>query len=147
MRGAFHHAEIFALLAVQFRFERKIGHADDPVHRSADLVAHVREELALRAISGIGGFLGLAQLSLRLFALGNILEHDHGAVNLLGTAANRRNDKLDRKRRIVSAPECFLGSVANLTVLQSRVNGTLLDRIYTAVSARVVHGRVRRSPD
>ena len=35
--------------AVELRVERQLGHADDAVHRRADLVAHVGEELRLEA--------------------------------------------------------------------------------------------------
>ena len=49
VRRALHHAEILALLRRQLGVERELGHADDAVHRRADLVAHVRQELALRA--------------------------------------------------------------------------------------------------
>ena len=42
-------AQIVALLRLQLRFERQLGHADDGVHRRANLVAHVGQELALRA--------------------------------------------------------------------------------------------------
>ena len=47
--------EVVALLGVSSRVERQLGHADDAVHRRADLVAHVGEELAL----GAAGFHGL----------------------------------------------------------------------------------------
>ena len=40
-----------AAAAVSFVPKRQLGHADDGVHRRADLVAHVGEELALRAVA------------------------------------------------------------------------------------------------
>ena len=43
-------AGIRAAPAVSRCVERELGHADDAVHRRADLVAHVREELALGAV-------------------------------------------------------------------------------------------------
>ena len=42
-------SEVVALLIGQLGVERQLGHADDAVHRRADLVAHVGQELALRA--------------------------------------------------------------------------------------------------
>jgi hypothetical protein len=42
-----------------FRVEDEFGHADDAIHRRANLMAHVREELALRPIRGFRGFLRL----------------------------------------------------------------------------------------
>ena len=38
---------VLALLGRERRVEQQAGHADDAVHRRADLVAHRREELAL----------------------------------------------------------------------------------------------------
>ena len=43
-----HEAELLALFRRERRVERQIRHADDPVHRRSDFVAHVGEELALR---------------------------------------------------------------------------------------------------
>ena len=45
-----HGARVLALLGVQVGVEQECGHADDAVHRRADLVAHVGEELALRGV-------------------------------------------------------------------------------------------------
>ena len=50
--------DVFALLAVSARLEQQAGHADDRVHRRADLVAHVGEELALRLRRRLRRFLG-----------------------------------------------------------------------------------------
>ncbi len=50
--------EVVALLAGEVGGERQRGHADDAVHRRADLVAHVGEELALGAARGLGLLLG-----------------------------------------------------------------------------------------
>ena len=41
------HAEILALLRRQRRVERELGHADDAVERRPNLMAHIRQELAL----------------------------------------------------------------------------------------------------
>ena len=40
--------EAVGLIRRQLGIERQRGHADDAVHRRPDLVAHVRQELALR---------------------------------------------------------------------------------------------------
>ena len=40
-------AQVLALTRRQLRLQREVGHADDGVHRCADLVAHVGQELAL----------------------------------------------------------------------------------------------------
>ena len=52
------HAEEFPLLRRERRIERKLGHADDAVHRRADLVAHVREEIALGLVRALGLLFG-----------------------------------------------------------------------------------------
>ncbi len=45
---------VVALLVVERRVEQKAAHADHRVHRRADLVAHRREERALRLVGGLG---------------------------------------------------------------------------------------------
>ena len=54
-RGA-HRLGEFPLLRGQLGVQDEVGHADDSVHRRADLMAHVRQELGL----GVVGALGLA---------------------------------------------------------------------------------------
>ena len=44
-----------ALLGVELGLEEQPAHADDRVHRRPDLVAHRREERALRLVRGLGG--------------------------------------------------------------------------------------------
>ena len=56
------HAKIFVLLRRELRFEDKTGHADDPVHGRANLVAHIGQEGALGAVGLLGGLFGLFQL-------------------------------------------------------------------------------------
>ena len=54
---------VVALLVVERRVEQQPAHADDRVHRRADLVAHGRQEGALGFVGGLGrgaGFLRLA---------------------------------------------------------------------------------------
>jgi hypothetical protein len=58
-----------ALLARQFGVEQELGHAEYAIHRRADLVAHGRQELRLRALPGAGLLDGGAELRfLRLAA-------------------------------------------------------------------------------
>ena len=49
------------LLGVEGRAPEHLGHAEDGVHRRADLVAHGGEELALGLVGGLGDVLGAAQ--------------------------------------------------------------------------------------
>ena len=46
--------QVLALLGGELGVERQLGHADDAVHRRADLVAHVGEKLALGVVRRFG---------------------------------------------------------------------------------------------
>ena len=65
-RGVLNRLAVFELLPRQLAVEQQGGHADDAVHRSPDLVAHVGQEPALRLAGRIGPQLGLDQLHLAL---------------------------------------------------------------------------------
>jgi hypothetical protein len=54
--------QVLALRPGEVGPEGELGHPDDAVHRGADLVAHVRQELPPRLVRGLGRFLGLVQL-------------------------------------------------------------------------------------
>ena len=56
--------QVLALLGRELGVQDQLGHADDAVHRGADLVAHVGEELALGPAGRLGGLLGAAQFLL-----------------------------------------------------------------------------------
>src|SRR6516225_1498630 len=47
IRGVLNRAQVFALLAGERSAQRKLGHSDNRIHRRANLVAHVGEELVL----------------------------------------------------------------------------------------------------
>ncbi len=53
--------QVAAQLRVGVRLQRQVGHADDAVHRGADLVAHVRQEVALGLVGRIGARLEFVQ--------------------------------------------------------------------------------------
>ena len=57
--GVFHDAQVFALFVIELCFERQVRHADDRVHRRADLMTHVGEEVALGPVRVFGDLLGL----------------------------------------------------------------------------------------
>ena len=65
-----------ALLVVERRVEQQAAHADHGVHRRADLVAHRRQERALRLVGGLGG----GARFLRLLEQARVLDRDHGLV-------------------------------------------------------------------
>ena len=49
-----------------------VDHAQNGVHRRAQLVAHVGQELALGDVGGLGGFLGSLQRFFRPLAVGDV---------------------------------------------------------------------------
>ena len=64
------------MLVGELSFKHEPGHADDRIHRRADLMADIRQKLAFGAIGGLRGFFGQVQrgflprhLALTLFAL------------------------------------------------------------------------------
>ena len=71
--GRFDDPQILPLFGRELGIEHEIGHPDDPVHRRPDLVTHVRQELALCPVRGLGGVFGRSQallaLAQRLLAL------------------------------------------------------------------------------
>ena len=75
--------QVLALLAREPGVERELGHAEDRVHRRADLVAHVREELALGATRRLRRLLRLRQLGGRCDALGDVARgrEDHAPMS------------------------------------------------------------------
>ncbi len=89
-----HQVEVLALLGRQLGVQRQFRHPDDAVHRRPDLVAHVGQELALRAVGRLGrvqgalgrldgplGFgPGLLGRALRLPALGHLLPERSGPL-------------------------------------------------------------------
>ena len=58
----FDQIEILTLLGLERGVAQQLRHADDPIHRRADLVAHVGEKLALRRIALVGLLPGRGQL-------------------------------------------------------------------------------------
>ena len=60
------------LLGIEFGPGEQLGHAEHAVHRRADLVAHIGEELGLGAVGQHGPALRLLQLLLALLLLGHV---------------------------------------------------------------------------
>ncbi len=69
IRGLFDQRKVFALLRRKRSVHHQFRHADDAVHRCADLMAHVSQELTLRLIGCLKCFVGLAQGRLGALAL------------------------------------------------------------------------------
>ena len=62
----------FVLGRREFRLQKKTGHADDPVHRGADFVAHVGQKFGFGPVADFGHFLGFKQAVLVLAAIGDV---------------------------------------------------------------------------
>src|SRR5580692_6387466 len=73
-----------ALFGGERRIEQERSHADDAVHRRADLVAHHREKLAFGDIGLLRRFLGLEQFLGLPFLLGDV--HDRSDLVDLASA-------------------------------------------------------------
>jgi hypothetical protein len=72
VRRGFHRAEQRALVLGERRVQRELGHAENRVHRGANLVTHVGQELVLRAVRCLGGLLGVAKRRLGRFELADV---------------------------------------------------------------------------
>ena len=113
----FDHAEIFADQGRQLLFQGEIGHADDRVHRRAQLVADVGEKFVLGTIGPLGGdaggaffdkrdvFLGLP-LGLQIHPI-QIDEHRHLGPQNLGN--DRRHDEIDGAQLVSADGETVVG--------------------------------------
>ncbi len=87
---------MLSLFGREFRIQHEIGHADDAVHRRADLVAHVRQELALGPVGRLGGAApGRPQVGLCPVAIRGVLHDsqdlDGSTVEIADDAALRAN--------------------------------------------------------
>ena len=58
LAGALNLLDVIGLLGRQLGFQGQVGHADDGVHRGADFVAHIGQEVGLGLRGGFGHFLG-----------------------------------------------------------------------------------------
>ena len=75
-----HRLRVLALLRRQRRVEQQPRHADHPVHRRPDLVAHRGQELALRPARRLGRVPRLPQLLLRALVRGDVAVRRHEAA-------------------------------------------------------------------
>jgi hypothetical protein len=76
----FDEPQALPLFGRRCRFEREPCHAEDAVHRGANLVAHIRDELALGLARAFGRFLRCLQLHFRSSSIRNVaIVHDQRA--------------------------------------------------------------------
>ena len=77
---------VFLLFAVQRAIQQQVSHADHCIHRGADLMAHVCQEIILRLSGSFGLFTALAEDGLSFLALADVDQHlgEHLEQPLLG---------------------------------------------------------------
>ena len=97
--------QIPALFAGQFGGQGQFGHADDGVHRSADLVAQIGQELALETAVGFRRFLGRPQQVFGLAPSRDVVADGDPALELARGVLHRNQIALDPKRAAVLAVE------------------------------------------
>ena len=67
-------AQVVLLLFREIGAQRQVAQADHGIHRRADLVAHVGQEITLRFCSDFSRLLGLEEFFLRFLPFGNVLD-------------------------------------------------------------------------
>ena len=60
-----YQGQVSALLRCELGATQQFGHADDAIHRRADLMAHIGQERAFGPVGLLGQLLGITQLLLR----------------------------------------------------------------------------------
>ena len=95
LAGGADRGEVVALLRLQRRLQQEAGHADDAVHRRADLVRHGGEELALGAGGGVGLELCAAKGVLGFDAGGDVGLDGDEVLQFSAFVANRLDFQMD----------------------------------------------------
>ena len=95
LAGGLHLVDVVALARRRVGLQRQVRQADDGVHRGADLMAHVGQEVRLHARRFLGHLLGLADVFLCTFQIGNHAAGEGGGMILgfLGELAVRLGAK------------------------------------------------------
>ena len=122
--GGVDGGRVLALLGIELRVEQQRCHPDDAVHRRADLVAHVGEELRLQSRRFLGLIRRRSEITVDALAFGDVVERDH-----------RTGDDLvldDREHRVL---RCECRAVAPPHLLRGRP--------HTAAAAQDVEDRAR----
>ena len=101
-----------ALFVGQRRVEGQFGHAEDGIHRRADLVADVGEELVLGTIAGLRRLFGLSQLAFQPLAVRNVLNDLDAVGGLSRRIELERDGQVRPDRRTVLADETLFHGVA-----------------------------------
>ena len=90
-------AHVVVLARAQARLERQMRHADDRVHRRADLVAHVGQEVGLERGGFLGQLLGAPQFLFSALAVGDVHKGADGAAR----RAIRARKAMQPEQRVV----------------------------------------------
>jgi hypothetical protein len=72
--AAANRAGVVALRVIELGLQEQRGHAENAVHRRANLVAHVGQEFTLGPARGLGGLGGEDECLARLAGFGDILQ-------------------------------------------------------------------------
>ena len=88
--GELDGAQVFTLLGSELGIESQIGHANDAIQRSTNLVAHIGEKFAFRAAGGFSGLFGSLPLEFGLFSSGDIVADADDTGNV-AVAVEQRN--------------------------------------------------------
>ena len=145
LAGRTHGLELLALRARQFTVEREFGHADDAVHRRPDLVAHVRQEIALRAVRGL-------RLILRGAQRGRLMRQAIGQLPRIGERALLALHQEQEVHRLVVRAEVAqreaarrqLGRIDDPRRAEEQCPRTLRHELAAQLQHRVVHGLEHR---
>ena len=78
------HPRIFVMFVGQLALEQQVGETDHPVHRRADFMAHIGEEMGLGLRGAFGLVARLAQLLLRHHGFGDVLEDTENRDHFAG---------------------------------------------------------------
>src|SRR3546814_1013272 len=85
--------------------QNQLGESDDGVQRGAQLMAHGGQEVALRAVGHLRGFLGAQQFVLGLLALRHVAERPGHAVDMAARVAQAEAARVDPAvGAVVAAP-------------------------------------------
>ena len=90
--GRLNHGEVLALLGGELSVQGEFGHSDDSIHRRANLVAHVCEELALCAAGRLRGVLRFAKPLGSLISFRDVLHDPDVAARAIARGGNSLRD-------------------------------------------------------
>ena len=121
LTGRLHLVDVVPLPGRQLGLEHQVRQADDRVHRSADLVAHVGEETGLGLGGRFGQFEGRADLFQMSLALADVARHRQQPLRLALGIPQRRHHGFEPDLAAVGHRDEFLAG----SRLQGRQDGVV----------------------